>query len=205
MIITKKMLNEKVPLNMIPTRLDSATDLLTYTKQGLILYNIKPETWNLLYAFFQQSNKFTIDNYEINNKDITYKELIDIYNKEYNDEYVIKKGFDESKRKQVLIDEFNNTFNVSGTSISEKLDSHYELKYSKSKNVYTLYYLETYIASNIDDVDKLLKQKVYEQKLLSLDKYPIDKEIDGIKIVDSLSLLDDKDKLEIIKKNILKD
>ena len=31
MIITKNMLNEKVPLEMIPTRLDSATDLYTYT------------------------------------------------------------------------------------------------------------------------------------------------------------------------------
>ncbi len=28
MIITKNLLNEKIPLEMIPTRLDSATDLL---------------------------------------------------------------------------------------------------------------------------------------------------------------------------------
>ena len=141
MIITKNMLKDKVPVDMIPTRLDSATDLLTYTKKGLILYNINPNTWNLLYAFFQQSNKFTVDNYEITNKNITFKELIDMYNNIYNDEYVNKRGFDENKRKQVLIDEFNDTFGVRGTSISEKIDSHYELKYSKSKNVYTLYYL----------------------------------------------------------------
>ena len=40
MIITKNLLNEKIPLEMIPTRLDSAIDLYTYTKHGLILYNI---------------------------------------------------------------------------------------------------------------------------------------------------------------------
>ena len=168
MIITKKLLNEKVPLEMIPTRLDSATDLYTYTKHGLILYNINPSTWNVLYPFFQQTNKFTIDSYEIENNDITYKDLIEIYNNIYNTEYVAKKGFDESKRKQVLIDEFNKTFGVSGTTISAKLDSHYELKYSKSKNVYTLYYLESYIANNIDDIDKLLNQNVYKQEILNL-------------------------------------
>lgn len=83
------------------------------------------------------------------------------------------------------------------------MDSHYELKYSKSKNVYTLYYLESYIANNIDDVDKLLNQKVYEQEILSLNKYPVDKEINGIKVIDSLALLDDKTKLDLVKKNIL--
>lgn len=203
MIITKSMLNKKVPLEMIPTRLDSATDLYTYTKHGLILYNINPNTWNVLYPFFQQTNKFTVDSYEIENKNITYKDLIEIYDSVYNDEYVAKKGFDESKRKQVLIDEFNKTFEVSGTTISTKLDSHYELKYSKSKNVYTLYYLESYIVNNIDDVDKLLNQKVYEQEILNLNRYPVDKEINGIKVVDSLALLDDKTKLDLVKKNIL--
>lgn len=203
MIITKNMLNEKVPLEMIPTRLDSATDLYTYTKHGLILYNINPNTWNVLYPFFQQTNKFTIDSYEIENKDITYKDLIEIYNNVYNNEYVVKRGFNENKRKQVLIDEFNKTFGVSGTTISAKLDSHYELKYSKSKNVYTLYYLESYIANNVDDIDKLLNQNVYKQEILNLNKYPLDKEINGIKVVDSIVLLDDKTKLDLVKKNIL--
>lgn len=203
MIITKNLLNEKIPLEMIPTRLDSATDLYTYTKHGLILYNINPSTWNVLYPFFQHTNKFTIDSYEIENKDITYKDLIEIYNNIYNTEYVAKKGFDESKRKQVLIDEFNKTFGVSGTTISAKLDSHYELKYSKSKNVYTLYYLESYIANNIDDIDKLLNQNVYKQEILNLNKYPLDKEINDIKVVDSVALLDDKTKLDLVKENIL--
>ena len=52
MIITNNMLNQKVPESMIPSRLDSATDLYTNTHDGLILYNIKPDTWNVLYPFF---------------------------------------------------------------------------------------------------------------------------------------------------------
>lgn len=204
MIITKEILKQKVPIEVFPSRLDSATDLYTNTNNGLILYNIKPDTWNVLYPFFQQKNKFTIDEYKIENKEITYQELIDLYNDIYNNEYVIKRGFNEEKRKQVLIEEFNETFDVSGTKISKKIDSHYELKYSKSKNVYTLYYLESYIASDIDDINKLLNQKVYEQELLSLDNTPIVKEINGIKLVDSLLILDDINTFNIVKDNILK-
>lgn len=201
MIITKDMLNQKVPRKMFPTRLDSATDLYTYTDKGLLLYNIKPTTWNVLYPFFGQNNKFTINDFNIENKDLTYKELIDIYNDIYTMKYEGEKGFNESKRKQVLIEEFNETFGVDETIISEKLDFHYELKYSKSQNVYTLYYLESYIVNKVNSVDKLLNQKVYQQEFLSLEEYPIPKEINGVKLVDSLSLLNDTEKLSLLKSN----
>lgn len=204
MIITEDMLSKKVPLEMIPTRLDSATDLYTNTEKGLILYNIKSDTWNVLYPFFQQENKFTIDYYEIKNKDITYQELIDMYQTIYEDEYVVKKGFDEDKRKQVLIDEFNKIFHVSGTKISEKLNSHYELKYSKSKNVYTLYYLESYLANGVDDVSQLLNQKIYQQELLKLDSIPVPKQVNGIKLVDSISILDNDKVFCLVKNSILR-
>ncbi len=201
MIITKDMLNQKVPREMFPTRLDSATDLYTFTDKGLVLYNIKPTTWNVLYPFFQQNNKFTMNGFNIENKDITYKELIDIYNDIYTTKYEIEKGFNEEKRKQVLIEEFNETFGVNETTISKRLDSHYELKYSKSQNVYTLYYLESYIANEVNNIDKLLNQKVYQQEFLSLKEHPIPKEINGVKLVDSLLLLNDPEKLNILKSN----
>lgn len=203
MIITNNMLNQKVPESMIPSRLDSATDLYTHTHDGLILYNIKPDTWNVLYPFFQQENKFTIDSYVIPKHEITYQELINLYDDIYNREYISNRGFDEEKRKQVLIEEFNRTFNVSGTLIGRKLDSHYELKYSRSKKVYTLYYLESYIVSYIDDIHKLLSQKVFKQELLKLNDIPIDKKINGVKLVDSLSILDDISKMNIVKNYIL--
>ena len=55
----------------------------------------------------------------------------------------------------------------------------------------------------VDDIDKLLNQNVYKQEILNLNKYPLDKEINGIKVVDSVALLDDKTKLDLVKKNIL--
>ena len=203
MIITKDMYNKKVPKEMIPKRLDSATDLYTNTKKGLTLYNIKPDTWNVLYPFFQQGNKFTMDDFEVLNDDLTFGELINLYMDIYHKYYELELGFYEEKRKSVLTQEFNETFGVSGTKISKKLDAHYELKFSKSKNVYTLYYLESYIASYIDDVDKLLNQSFYAQELLDLSQYPIPKEVNGVKLVDSLSLLDDLNNLNLVRNSEL--
>lgn len=202
MIITTDMLNKKVPIDLFPTRFDSATDLYTYTKKGLVLYNVKPDTWNTLYPFFQVNNKFTM-NIDIDNKNITYKDLLDIYEEVYNREYVIKKGFNEDKRKQVLIDEFNETFGVSGTKIGVKLDSHYELKFSKSKKVYTLYYIESYVANEIDDVDKLLQQTVFAQEFLDLNNNILSTEINGTIVTDSISCLNHKNKRDMVKENIL--
>lgn len=203
MIITKDMYDKKVPKEMIPKRLDSATDLYTNTKKGLTLYNIKPDTWNVLYPFFQQGNKFTMDDFEVLNDDLTFGELINLYMDIYHKYYELELGFYEEKRKSVLTQEFNETFGVSGTKISKKLDAHYELKFSKSKNVYTLYYLESYIASYIDDVDKLLNQSVYAQELLDLSQFPIPKEVNGIKLVDSLSILNDLDNLNLVRNSEL--
>lgn len=203
MIITKDMYDKKVPKEMIPKRLDSATDLYTNTKKGLTLYNIKPDTWNVLYPFFQQGNKFTMDDFEVLNDDLTFGELINLYMDIYHKYYELELGFYEEKRKSVLTQEFNETFGVSGTKISKKLDAHYELKFSKSKNVYTLYYLESYIASYIDDVDKLLNQNVYAQELLDLSQYPIPKEVNGVKLVDSLSILNDLDNLNLVRNSEL--
>jgi len=204
MIITKDMFKQKVPREMFPTRLDSATDLYTYTDKGLILYNINPDTWNVLYPFFQQNNKFTMDDFSVVDKDITYGELIDIYKDIYTRKYEKEMGFDEEKRKEVLIKEFSDSFGVNGVSIDMRVDFHYELKYSKSKNVYTLYYLESYVAKSVNDVDKLLNQKIYQQEFLNLDSRTIPLEINGVKLVDSLSLLNDSKKLAVVKNCILK-
>lgn len=91
MIITKEILNQKVPKDMIPTRLDSALNLYTNIhykdKTGIIVYNINPDTWNCLYSFYELNHKFTIDNYNINIKNPTYGELIEEYKSVYQKVY----------------------------------------------------------------------------------------------------------------------
>ena len=111
MIITKNILDEKVPKKMIPTRLDSAMNLYTNIsykdKTGIIVYNTNPTTWNCLYPFYELNHKFTIDGYNFGKEDITYRELIEEYQKVYKEIYEDKKGNIKNVRIQTLIEEYN--------------------------------------------------------------------------------------------------
>ena len=206
MIITKTILDEQVPLDMIPTRLDSAMNLYTNVKynntSGIIVYNTDPNNWNCLYSFYELNHKFTIDNYSFNKKNITYRELIEEYKKVYKKVYEDEYGNIKEKRIKTLSDEFIKTFNLNNVTIKEELLPIFELKFSKSKNVWTLYYFENYVASNVNSLDKLLHQKVYEQKILPLD--PKIKEIDNIEIGSNIPyLLSIKENIEKLKNNLI--
>ena len=191
MIITENILDEKVPKEFIPTRLDSAMNLYTNVsfngENGILLYNTNPDTWNCLYSFYELNHKFTIDNYAFEKDDITYRELIDEYKRVFNEIHEKENGNVKEKRIEILSDEFIRTFGLNKVTIKEELTPIYELKYSKSKNVWTLYYFENYVAGNVDPLDKLLKQEKKKKKILPLDFK--EKEIDGIEIVSNIQYL----------------
>lgn len=191
MIITKDMLKQKVPKDMMPTRLDSALNLYTNVhykeKSGIILYNINPTTWNCLYSFYELNHKFTIDNYKFNIKNPTYEELIEEYKSIYHKVYEQEKGYVKELRVNTLIDEYKKTFNLNNVNISDELEPIFELKYSKSKNVWTLYYFENYVTNKVDNVNDLLNQNLYEQKILPLDSSITN--IDGIDITSNIPYL----------------
>lgn len=173
MIITNEILNQKVPKDRMPTRLDSALNLYANihfkNESGIIVYNTNPKTWNCLYPFYELNHKFTIDKYSFNVKNPTYGELIEEYKTVYQKEYEQKKGYAKESRINTLIDEFKKTFNLDSVNISDELEPIFELKYSKSKNVWTLYYFENYVANKVDNINDLLNQNLYKQKILSLD------------------------------------
>lgn len=207
MIITKNILDEKVPKETIPTRLDSAMNLYTNVsyegKTGIIVYNINPDTWNCLYPFYALNHKFTIDEYKFDKEDITYRELIEEYQKVYKKIYENEKGNTKNVRMQGLMDEYKRTFNLNDVHIIDELFPIFELKYSKSKNVWTLYYFENYVADNVDNFNDLLNQKLYEQKILSLD-FSI-KELDGVNLASNIPyLLSIKSNIEILNNNLMK-
>ena len=207
MIITGNILNQKVPKEMIPTRLDSAMNLYTninfHGNEGILLYNTNPSTWNCLYSFYELNHKFTIDNYVFSNENITYRELIEEYKKVYKKIYEVERGNIKERRIKTLSDEFIKTFNLNNVTIKEELAPVFELKFSKSKNVWTLYYFENYVANDIDSLDILFNQKLYEQKILPLNYK--EKEIDGVEIASNIQyLLSIDDNIEILKNNSLK-
>ena len=191
MIITKDILSQNVPKEMLPTRLDSALNLYCNVsienKSGIIVYNINPDTWNCLYPFYELNHKFTIDNYTFNKENITYKELIDEYQKAFKNIHELQNGNTKDIRKETLIEAYKKTFNLTDVVINDELSPIYELKYSKSKNVWTLYYFENYVASKIRNINTLLNQNLYEQKILPLNSYI--KELDGINLVSNIPYL----------------
>lgn len=191
MIITKDLLNQKVPKEMIPNRLDSALNLYTNIRykneSGIIVYNTNPDTWNCLYSFYELNHKFTVDNYNISNENPTYGELIEEYKSVYKKVYEQENGYKKEIRISTLIEEFKKTFNLANVNISDELEPIFELKYSKSKNVWTLYYFENYVANKVETLNDLLNQNLYDQKILPLD-YTITT-IDGIDITSNIPYL----------------
>ena len=104
---------------------------------------------------------------------------------------------------QTLINEYKKTFGLDYVNISDELQPIYELKYSKSKNVWTLYYFENYVANEVNSFDKLLNQKIYEQKVLTLD--PSIEKIDGVELASNIPyLLSIDSNIEKLSNNIIK-
>lgn len=207
MIITENILDEQVPKEMIPTRLDSAMILYTNVsyngKTGIIVYNTNPNTWNCLYSFYELNHKFTIDNYSFSKENITYRELIEEYQNVYKKIYEDEKGYTKDLKIQTLIDEYKKTFNLKNVSIGDELPPIFELKYSKSKNVWTLYCFENYIADSVDDFNDLINQKLYEQKILPIDSSI--REIDSVEVASNIRYLLSIDyNVDKLKRNLMK-
>lgn len=208
MIITKNILDDQVPKEMMPTRLDSAMNLYTNVsyngKIGIIVYNTNPDTWNCLYSFYELNHKFTIDEYNFNKENITYRELIEEYQKVYKKIYEAEKGNTKDIRKQILIDEYKRTFSLRDVNISTELLPIFELKYSKSKNVWTLYYFENYVANRVNDFSELINQKLYEQKIMPLDSSI--RELDGVELASDIPyLLSIESNVKKLQNNVIKE
>ena len=207
MIISKSILDKQVPKEMIPTRLDSAMNLCTYinykNNKGIIVYNTNPDTWNCLYSFYEMNHKFTIDNYLFSKENITYRDLIEEYKRIYKKVYEKEQGYTKEKRIDTLSKEFLKTFGLKNVTIKEELLPIFELKYSKSKKVWTLYYFENYIASEVDNLDILFAQNIYEQKILPIDSNITS--IDGLELASNIPyLLSIEENIKIINNNIIK-
>ena len=206
MIITDDILDDKVPKEIMPTRLDSAMNLYTNVnfngKSGILLYNTNPDTWNCLYSFYELNHKFTIDNYIFEKENSTYRDLIKEYKSVYQKVHEEANGYVKGKRIEILSNEFLKTFKLNNVKTKEELTPIYELKFSKSKNVWTLYYFENYVAGNVEPLDRLLNQKLYVQKILPLDSKA--KEIDGIEIASNIQyLLSINENVKKLKSNSL--
>lgn len=206
MNISQDILEQQVPQDTMPTRLDSALILYTTVEHNseaeILTYNINPTTWNCLYPFYEMNHKFTVNDFSFSGKNPTYGQLIEEYQQVYKTFYEENGGWTKDRRKATLIDEFVKTFGLNCATISTELTPIYELKFSKTKNVWTLYYFENYVVGTVDNLNTLLQQTLYEQKYLPLDANIA--EIDGITVASNVPyLLSIKDNVKKLNQNVL--
>lgn len=199
-IISSANVHDKVPKEKMPTRLDSATNIIASVKgsrNGIILYNIMPE-WNCLTGFYARSGKFTVPDFSIEQKDLTFADLIYIYDREFTKTHIDANGYDLEKRKQVAVDEYSELFGVNNVELGDELSVQYELKFSKSQYVWTLYRIESFALAKVDSIENLLNQKVYKQEIVP---FGTDNIINGVEILGNVfELIRDESNINILKK-----
>jgi uncharacterized protein YhbP (UPF0306 family) len=200
-IITDDILNNIVPSDIMPRRLDSATILLVclkhQDKEGILVFNTSPDIWMTWYPFYDDTNKYVI-NYEFKSK--TYGELI----KEYETIFS-KNAKDEESRIKCVKELFMSRFNVNKIDVEDSsiANSFYQLRYSKTANLWTLYRIEFFIVKFIDNPLNIMLQNKIQQDILPFTHNS--KELfNNMPITESLWLiLNNKDLVEKLRNYII--
>jgi|GEM_PF-2131374 len=199
-VIDKGIYKEKVPNEVLPRRLVGTSCLYIAVKtdkqEGVIVYNINPKIWNVWSPFFETTNQFIINDFEYKEY-INFEQLIDIYNKEYSK---YEANHSKGKRTELLLNAFKKLLNIEIAKVDIELETVYEIKYSKSMNVYTIYRIENFVINSISSSDKakLFNQKQYEHAILPYGCH----ECRGIKIATNMEwLLENDTNVSILKQN----
>ena len=166
-IITDELLEQPVPKEYLPSRVTSATSLYIYVEkgeeQGLLLYYINP-TWNQWYPFHLINSTFMQDNLKFA-EGITYKELIMEFEKLFQQS---EKEYSFQMRKQELLEQFQELYQRTDGEIGRELKPIYELKYSVSQGVYTMYKQEGVVLTNVKYPQALFWKVKYPMTVLPL-------------------------------------
>ncbi len=167
MIINNENLAKNLPPQIKVERFDMAINFYEIVEKDngkyLKVYEYNP-IWKSLYPFYDDVNKHAM---EFQSKAKTYKELID----EFEHSYKIDLN---EKLKLAMNRYFELTSNHATGIVQANNFVIYELKYSKSANVYTLYKLFNYLIY-VDDKDleicKLVSLEDLPENLIENAKY----------------------------------
>ncbi|MCX8074198.1 MAG: hypothetical protein N2749_01245 [Clostridia bacterium] len=200
-IITEDILKNEIPEEISPRNLDSATNLLVNVRhngvEGMIVLNPSPDVWKTWYSFYDSKNKY-ITKYDFKSK--TYEELIEEYEKIFE-----RNAKAKEKRIECAKNVFGDLYKVSDLHVieSDKIKPIYQLRYSKTSNMWTIYKIEFFIVTKVDNKYNLMEQRSIEQTILPF-KYDVDTLLNGLPITDSIKLvLKDLEQLSELKKYII--
>ncbi len=153
--------NSNKKLKEMPSRFDMAVNFHCCIKKDNEYYVVGffyNPAWNMFYPFYDDVNKTPILQ---KSKSFTCQELAIECDK------VLNVNLDE--KLQLASNRFREVFDC-GCKVKKSSNFElYEIKYSKTANVYTIYKLFNYLIYEIDDVSKFLNSKM-KTKLFNLDK-----------------------------------
>jgi hypothetical protein len=119
--------------------------------------------WHLFYPFYDDVNKSPV--LKQSNAE-TYKDLINETNEVLN--------IDLEDKLRLAHKRFKEIFGCDCKIKPSKINEIFELKYSKTANLYSIYKLYNFVITDVDDVDAILKPKTLKCELFELDN--LDKE-----------------------------
>ena len=156
--ITKEILPKIVENS--PSRFDMAINFYCAIKKAgkyfLVTYFYNP-VWALYYPFYDDINKTPILK---ESKVKTYKDLVEECNQVFNINLKSKVQMAKKRFNQLV----GCNCNVKRVNVS------YEIKHSKSTNLYTIYKFYNYVITSVQDIQKILNPINLKQKLFYLDK-----------------------------------
>lgn len=157
-IITDEMLNKEV-INK-PARFDMAINFYCCVKKDnkyyIVAYYYNP-AWDMYYPFYDDKNKIPILN---TSRAKNYKQLID------ETDQILSINLDE--KLKLAHQRFKDLIGSDCKTVSSKLSCIYELKYSKTAKIHTIYKLYNFIITHVDDIVKMLNPTSVKCKLVDL-------------------------------------
>ena len=185
--ITKSMLDKKIQHK--PSRFDMAINfyccLEKYNKLYLVTYYYNP-VWNLYYPFYDDVNKTPIFQQSEAN---TYRELINETNR------IIEINLDD--KLKLAQKRFKELIGCDCKVIQAQTKELFELKYSKTANLYSIYKLYNFIITEVEDLKTILNPQNIKCERFDLNN------LDHAKIV-SNAIWFCKQSLEELKKYAIK-
>jgi len=196
--------NQKIPSEIIPTRLAVATNILFFVKDSggeysMLLFNYDPINWKQLYPYFFSHSAV----WEF--KSTHYADIVN----ELNDA-LIANNYSKNNRIENTKHDFCKSLNIPDVEFYDEkpIPDEYWIKYSKSQNSWTIYLMEFYQV-RINEKEQLKMEYLNNsgKTLIKLDKANIDTiittgKIDGLPVIDNtIEIIKDKDLLNRLFRN----
>lgn len=185
--ITNNLLNKKIQHK--PSRFDMAINfyccLEKENKYYLVAYYYNP-AWNLYYPFYDDINKTPIIQ---ESKANTYRELIQETNQ------IIDIDLDD--KIKLAQNRFKELVGCNCNVIQSKTKELFELKYSKTANMYSVYKLYNFIITEVEDLKIILNPQNLKCEIFDIDN------LDNTKLV-SNAIWFCKESSEELKKHAIK-